>query len=887
MKKRDAELRDELNSHLDMATADRIARGESPDEAAAAARHQFGNLLQIQEATRDVWGRRWLDHLAQDVRYALRTFRRNPAFAVIAILSLTLGIGANTALFEVVDAVRLRPLPIVDPGRLLEVRLASMDGARGNFQTWHESVTQPIWRELQARQQAFTLFAWSRAIFNLAEGGEARPADGLWVSGDFFNLLGLRPAQGRLLSPEDDRPGCAPRAVLGYGFWQRTYGGDAPIVGRTITLRNRPIEIVGVVPPEFHGLEVGRTFDVALPLCAEAVLSLDGKGRSEAGTTWWLTTFGRLKPGWTLDRATAHLAAISPEIFRTSLPAGYPAISVDKYLAMKFIAEPGGQGLSQLREAYETPLWLLLGIAGLVLVIACANLANLLLARATAREREISVRLGLGASRGRVIRQLLTESLLLVTIGTISAVLLASAMGQWLVAALETSDRAITLPLTIDWRVLGFAALLAVATCLLFGLAPAIRATRVSASSVLRVTTRGASAGRESVALRRGLVVVQIALSVALLFGSLLFTRTLRNVLSVDPGFRADGLLVADIDSARIRLETDRLVAHQDLITDRVRGIPGVQGAATVAVVPIGGSSGGNDVWPEGNTGAKFNTFVNFVGAGYFRMLGVPLIAGRDFDARDKADSVPVVIVNEAFAAKLGGPSDAVGQRITREQTPRNPAKSYEVVGVVKNSAYRALKDDPYPTMNYASSQDQAFSDMQLMIRSSLPPTATTSAITAVLANIDPRISVDYTIVPTMIRDTLVQERVLAVLSAGFGALAAVLTMVGLYGLVAYSVTRRSTEIGVRMALGARAGDILRLILRDTALLLAIGVGVGAGLAIAGGQTASSLLFRVRPYDPFTLLASIALLAAVAFGASYLPARRATRIEPVVALRTD
>jgi len=887
MRDRERDLRDEINTHLEMATADRVGRGEPPGDAAAAARRQLGNIPQIQEATRDVWGRRWLDHLAQDVRYALRTFRRNRGFALIAILSLTLGIGANTALFEVVDAVRLRPLPIADPDGLREIRLASMEGARGSFQSWHESVTQPIWRELQARQQAFTLFAYSRATFNLAAGGETRPADGLWVSGEFFNVLGLRPALGRLLSPQDDGPGCAPRAVLGHGFWQRAYGGDPSVVGRTINLRNRPIEIVGVVPPDFHGLEVGRTFDVALPLCAEAVLSLDGKGRSEAGTTWWLMTFGRLKPGWTFDRATAHLAAISPEIFRTTLPAAYPAISVDKYLAMKFIAAPGGQGLSQLREAYATPLWLLLGIAGLVLVIACANLANLLLARATAREREISVRLGLGASRGRVIRQLLTESLLLVTIGTICAMLLAGAMGRWLVAALETSDSTITLPLIVDWRVLGFAVLLAVATCLLFGLAPAMRATRVSASSVLRVTTRGASAGRESVALRRGLVVVQVALSVALLFGSLLFARTLRNVLSVDPGFHSDGLLVAEIDSARMRLEPNRLVAHQDLITERLRGIPGVEGAASVAVVPISGNAGGNDVWPDTNAAAKFNTYVNFVGAGYFRMLGIPLIAGRDFDARDRPDSAPVVIVNEAFAAKLGGPSAAVGQRITREQTPRNPAKSYEVVGVVKNSAYLALKDDPYPTMNYASTQDQAFPDLQLMIRSSLPPIATTAAITATLANIDPRITVTYTIVPTMIRDTLVQERVLAALSAGFGALAAVLTMVGLYGLVAYSVTRRSTEIGVRMALGARAGDILRLVLRETAWLLAVGVGAGAGLAIAGGQTASSLLFRVRPYDPFTLLTSIGLLAAVAFAASYVPARRATHIEPVAALRTD
>jgi putative ABC transport system permease protein len=887
MKDRDAELREELKTHLDMAVADRIARGESPPEARTAARRELGNHAQIQEATRDVWGGRWLEHFAQDVRYALRVFRRNPAFAVVAILSLTLGIGANTALFEVVNAVRLRLLPVAEPDDLLEVRLATMEGARGNFQSWHPAVTQPVWRAVQERQQAFNLFAWSRGAFNLAESGEVRPADGLWVSGEFFNVLGLRPAQGRLLTPADDRPGCAPRAVLGHAFWQRAYGGDPSVVGRTLTLRTRPVEIVGVAPAGFHGLEVGRTFDVALPICAEAVLSLDGKGRTQAGTTWWLMMFGRLKPGWTLERATAHLAAISPEIFRTTLPAGYPAVSVNGYLAMSLLAVPGGQGLSRLREAYESPLWLLLGIAGLVLVIACANLANLLLARASAREREISVRLGLGASRGRIIRQLLTESLLLVTIGTFCAVLLAGVMGHWLVAALQTSDTRVTLPLTVDWRVLGFAGLLAVATCLLFGLAPAIRGTRVSASSVLRVSARGMSAGRESVSLRRSLVVLQIALSVALLFGSLLFARTLRNVLTVDPGFRSEGLLAAYVDSTRLRLAPELRASHTERVMERLRAIPGVQGAATVAVVPISGNAGGNDVWPEHDRSAKFNTLVNFVGAGYFSTLGVPVVAGRDFDARDRPDSVPVVVVNEMFAAKLGGAAAAVGQRITRESTPGNPEESYEIVGVVENSAYLALKEEPSPTMYYAGSQDAASLAVQLMIRSSLPATATTAAITATLTDIDPRITVSYTIVPAMIHDTLTQERLLAALSGGFGFLAAALTMVGLYGLIAYSVTRRSTEIGVRVALGASRASILRLVLRETGVLLVLGVALGAAVAMVGGRAAASLLFRVHPYDPVTLIASIVILSAVALAASYVPARRAARIEPVAALRVE
>jgi predicted permease len=460
-------------------------------------------------------------------------------------------------------------------------------------------------------------------------------------------------------------------------------------------------------------------------------------------------------------------------------------------------------------------------------------------------------------------------------------------MGQWLVAALETTDNTITLPVGVDWRVLGFAAMLAIATCLLFGLAPAIRATRVAAVSVLRVSTRGATAGRESVALRRGLVVVQIALSVALLFGSLLFARTLRNVLNVDPGFRADGLVVAGVNASRLSLPVDRLAAHRQELIDRVRAIPGVQAVSTVDVAPVSGDSGGNDVWPERDRTAKFNTLVNFVGQGYFATLGVPFTAGRDFDGRDVPESTRVVIVNETFAAKLGGAAAAVGQRVTRESTPRNPEKTFEIIGVVKDSTYRTVKEDPYPVLFYPSTQDDPGRYNQLIVRSSLPPAATTAAMTATLAGIDRRLVVSYSVVPTMIHDTLVQERLLATLSSGFALLAAVLTVVGLYGLIAYSVTRRTSEIGVRLALGAGRGDILRLILRETGILVGVGVALGAGLAVGGGLTASTLLFRVRPYDPLTLAAAVGILSAIALCASYAPARRATRIHPVVALRAD
>jgi putative ABC transport system permease protein len=888
MKDRDAELREELETHLKMAAADRVARGQDPHDAAASARRELGNLSQIQEATRDVWARRWLEHTAQDLRYALRTFRRNPGFALVAILSLMLGIGANTALFEVVDAVRLRALPVADPASLVEVRIADMDGARGNIQTWHPAVTQPIWREIQARRDAFSgLFAWSRHSFNLAEGGEAHLSDGLWVSGEFFGTLGVRPAAGRLLSREDDAPGCAPRAVLGNRFWHRAYGGDPSVIGRTILLDSRRAEIIGVAPPGFYGLEVGRAFDVALPLCAEPAFSDDGKGRADAGTTWWLSIFGRLQPSWSADRANAQLAAMSPAIFRASIPLTYPVVSVPKYLNFRLGAYAGGSGLSQLREAYESPLWLLLGIAGLVLIIACANLANLLLARATAREREIGVRLGLGASRARLIRQLLTESLLLVVIGAVCAVFLAGMLGRGLVAALETTDNPITLPLGLDWSVVGFACLLALATCLLFGLAPAIRGTRVAAGRVMRGSARGATAGRESLGLRRGLVVVQIALSLALLFGSLLFARTLHNVLGVNPGFRADGLIAAELNLTALQIPADRRRSvHQNMI-DRIRAVPGVQSAATVAVVPISGDSGSNDVWPESDRARSFNTLVNFVGSGFFQTLEVPMLAGRDVDDRDTPASVPVAIVNETFAAKLSGSAGAVGRRFTRDATPSSPETTFEIVGVVRNSNYQTLKEDPYPVAYYADTQGRDSRYVRMVVRTSVPPASATAAMTAALANVDPRIKVTYAVLPTRIHDTLVQERLLAALSGAFGGLAALLTVVGLYGLISYTVTRRTGEIGIRMALGATALDITGLLLRETGLLLGVGTLCGIALALAGGRTAATLLFGVKPYDPAMLTGAVGLLVVIALAASFAPARRATRIEPVAALRAD
>lgn len=886
MSRRDDDLRDELKAHVEMATADRVERGQSRADAAAGARRELGNLSQIQEATRDVWGRRWIERAAQDVRYALRVLRRNPGFACVAIVSLALGIGANSALFEVVDALRLQALPVADPTDLVEVRLASTDGMRGSVDSWHAGVTNPIWDAIRDRQQALSgAFAWGTDEFDLTTGGETRPVGGLWVSGSFFDVLGVRPAAGRLLTPGDDQPGCSARVVLSYAYWQRAYGGSPAAIGRILTLSSHPAEIVGVAPRGFNGLDVGHTFDVALPVCSDPIFSDDGKGRLRSGTDWWLSVFGRLKPGWSLERANAYFAAMSPDLFRTTLPADYPKMSVSKYLAFRLRADAAGAGVSQLREQYEAPLWILLATTGLVLLVACANLANLLLARATARQREIAIRLGVGASRGRVVRQLLTESLVLAAAGGIAGVALAGWLGAACVRLLDTDASTTTLTIGLDWRVLAFTAALSILTCLLFGLAPALNATRRNADAAMPVTTRAPNAGRDSRTIRRALVVAQVALSIVLLFGSLLFARSLRNLLSVDPGFQPAGIIAAEMTAGHLTAPgTQRAAVRRELLA-HVRAIPGVERVATVMVVPMSGYQSSNTVWSDADTSRRFTSLLNTVGPDYCETMGIRLVAGREFRDADTADSPMVAIVNEAFVAALGRGPEVVGTHFTRESTPRAPEQTFEIVGVMRNSKYVDLREADRPVAFVADAQVTQPAFVRMVIRSGVPPSALTPAITRRLAAIDPRIIVDYAVLTTRIDETLVRDRMVATLSGWFGGLAAVLTLAGLYGLLAYTVARRTNEIGIRMALGAGRRAIVRLVLGEVGVLIAIGGVAGAVLASAAGHSAAALLFGVRPSDPATLAGAIGLLATIGLLAGYVPVRRATRIEPIVALR--
>jgi putative ABC transport system permease protein len=828
--------------------------------------------------------------LMQDLRYGFRMLAKSPGFTAVAVLTLALGIGANTAIFQLVDAVRLRTLPVSNPQQLARVQLADRTGWRGSQASWYPALSNPLWEQIRDHQQIFFgVLAWANFDFDLAPEGEKRPARGLWVSGDFFRVLGVQPIVGRVFKAADDHRGCGlPGAIISYPFWQRDFGGDRSVVGRKLTIDHHPVEIIGVTPASFFGLEIGRSFDVALPICSQAILGGEYNWL-DAGTVWWLTVMGRLKPGESLRRANAQLATISAGIFEATLPKNYPAVNVKDYLKFKLTAVPGGTGVSWLRDQYGDPLWLLLVTAGLVLLIACANLANLMLARATTREREIAIRLAVGASRGRLIRQLLVESLTLATLGGGAGLLLAGMLSQFLVSLLNTQGNPLFLDLNPDWRVLAFTSGLAVLTCVLFGLAPALRTTRLAPSAVMKADSRGLTASRERFGLGRALVATQVALSLVLLVGAVLFSRTLHNLLTANPGFREKGILGANLDLSQLKLPVNRRAIFKQELLRRIRAVPGVDSVAEAGLIPLGGSGTDNVVWADGlDRGHGIDSDFNWISRGYFKTLEIPLLAGRDFDDRDTPTSPMVAIVNEAFVRRLGLGANPVGRSFRIEATPTHPETLFEIVGLVKDTKYWGLREAFPPIAFLATSQDASPDQFdQILIRSNAPPTDITARLRRSIAEADPQVSTDFWVFETMIGEKLLPERLMATLSGFFGFLAGLLATIGLYGLVSYSVVRRTNEIGIRMALGAGGRDVVRMIMREAAILLAVGLAVGTLLALAAARIAGSMLFGLRPDDPVAFTAAIATLAAVSLVASYIPARRAMNVDPMVALRYE
>ena len=883
----DADLQDELRAHLELATDDARRRGDSLDDPRRAALLRTGGTGEAVNAMHDQRSFRWFEELLQDIRYGLRTLRRSPVFTVVVVLSLALGTGANAAIFQLVNAVRLQSLPVERPGELVSIGIDRHGKGRSGRGVRGRSIhTEPIWQALRAEQQAFAaVFAWGSSSWDLSTSGEYRPARGFYVSGNFFDALGVQPHAGRLLSEADDRKGCgSPAAVLSHGFWQSRYAADPSVVGRPIMLDRQPFEIIGVAPAGFFGVEVGRTFDVVIPMCAEPLV----RG-TDAGTGverfWWLDIMGRLKPGWTVDRAAAHLAAISPGVFNATVSPTYNAEQAATFKSFTFTAVTAQTGVSNLRTDYAAHLWILLGATGLVLLITCANLANLMLARATARQREIAVRLAIGASRWRIVRQMVTESLLIAALGAIGGGLLARWLSEGLVAFLSTDSNRIFMDLSPDWKVFAFLAVLAATASILFGLSPALKATGVDPGKGIQAGGRSSSEGHEAFAVRRGLVVLQVALSLVLVVGAVLFGRSLRNLSTVDYGFNSKGIIATNIDLRRTAVTEEGRQQAFAAVMARIRAVPGVLRASETFIVPMSNSDWNGKIVVDGVV-QEVPTHFNQVGGEYFATTETPMIAGRTFDSRDRIGSTVVAIVNETFARNYFKGENPVGKRFALEPSPGDATPVYEVVGLAKDTKILDVRERPRPIAYIATTQESRLPPwFDLLVRTDLPLSTITPSLTRAVLEATPGAAVEYSTITSYVQDALVTERLMATLSGFFGVLAMLIATIGLYGVMSYMVTRRKVEIGVRMALGADPGTVIRMVLAESGMLLTAGITAGLVLAIIGSRYAATLLFGVKAWDPVSFGLAAAVLATVSLLAAWIPARRASRLAPTIALR--
>jgi predicted permease len=813
----------------------------------------------------------------QHLREAFRSLAATPVVSGVAILSLALGIGANTAIFSILDSLILRMLPVQAPQQLVLLD-------RGSW-------TNPIWEAIRDRREAFGgATAWSSTRFNLAAGGQTELVDGIWASGQFFDVLGVQAVLGRTFTPEDDRRGGGPSgpvAVISYGFWQRRFGGSADVIGKPLMVERVLYTIVGVTPPEFFGAEVGRKFDVAVPIGTEPLV----RGRESAldrRSNWWLAIMMRLKPGQSVDAGTSVLRGMQPQIREATMPQDWPEEYKKTYLADAFTLVAASSGSSGLRRRYQQPLTAIMVVVALVLLIACANIANLLLARAQARRHEFGVRLALGASKGRIARQLLTESLLLSGAGALVGLLFARWGSELLVLQLSSTTNTVFLGLGLDWRVLGFTALVAVSTAILFGVAPALRAARVQPNEALREQGRGIVGDR--FALGNVLVVMQVTLSVILVVAAGLFVRTFSSLANVNLGFDHEPVLIANISAQRLQLDP----ADRPQLFERLRqaaaGVPGVTSAALSAVTPVSGSTWNNVVEipgaPERPERERL-TNINLLSPFWFGTMGTRLIAGRDFTDRDVAGSPPVAIVNEAFARRFFDGQNPLGRRIVQPGSPTRPATEREIVGYVEDAVYRALREPVPPTMYLPiPQQPEPPSAMAVSVRAAGgSPALLTRSVAAALTAVNKDVAITFRMLTEQVNASLIQERIIAMLSGFFGGLALLLAGLGLYGVTSYAVGRRRTEIGIRMALGAAPAGVVRIVLQRVALLVGLGVTLGVGISVWASQFVTTLLYGLQPRDPSTLTVAALVLSLIGAAAGWVPARRAARIDPARVLR--
>jgi putative ABC transport system permease protein len=834
--------------------------------------------------------------LVQDLRLALRTLLATRTVTAVAVLSLALGIGANTAMFSLVNSLMLRSLPVRDPARLAVVVEA------GRFIGVPSKNSYAVWEQFRQRTDLFDgMFAWMTESFDLSAGGQRHVVNGLWASGSFFDVLGVQPVLGRTFSDADDAsvPGhgaAEPVAVISYGLWQRRFGGAADAIGRSLALNNVALTIVGVTPPDFFGAEVGRSFDIVVPIGAEPrIHARESWVRRRAGG---LTVMARLKPGQTAEAGTAALRAIQPQIRTATMPDNWPASQLRRYLESPFTIVTITGAKWSVRQRYERPLLTVLAVVGLVLLIACGNIANLLLARATARQHELSVRRALGASRWRLVRQLLAESAVLAAVGAAAGLAFASWAGGLLLRQISTEANPVFLDLSIDARVMLFTVGIALATVLLFGVGPAFRASRIAPIDALKKDNR-ASAANATGGLSAGLVVGQVALSLVLVVAAGLLGRSFNSLATRPLGFATSHVLMMNVDTQRTTVNPPDRFALYERVRDAIRAVPDVADVAIAVQTPvvtdrpmlgqpIESVSGGPPLLPPGNL-----SLLNVISDGWFRTMGMPMISGRDFSARDRHNAPLVTIVNQAFARKFVTGENPIGH-VAKLYLPGPTSPPYEIVGLVPDAVYGSLRNPEPPTIYLPIAQFSTpaalpfLASVNVTVRTgSGSPAAVVKSVASATAAVNPQLTLSFHTLDDQIAASLTQERVVATLSGLFGALALLIAGLGLYGVTAYAVSRRRNEIGIRMALGASPSHVVRLVVTRVCALVMFGVALGVGASLWLSKFVATLLYSLQPRDPATLLAAAAILIAVGGLAAWLPARRASLMDPTVALRSE
>jgi predicted permease len=833
-----------------------------------------------------------VDSFVLDLRYAARQLAKSPVFTVVVVLTLALGIGANTAIFSLMDQILFRPLPVKSPERLVLIDTPGPNsGHISSHLDWPQPVSHPLFIELRDKASVFSgVLVYTPAEVHVGVAGQTERAQGALVSGTYFEVLGVPPALGRVFGPADDvTPGGEPKVILSHGYWQRRFASDNAIVGRVVSVNGEPMTVIGVAQKGFRGTEVDKAIDVFVPLMMQArvIPTMDALGKPRV---CWLTAMARLKDGLSVEEATAGAQLLYSQFLAEDLKTiQTPSASFKEgFLAKKIVLAPGGHGASGLGKQSKAPLLVLMGMVGLVLLIACANVANLLLARATSRQREVAVRLALGAGRGRIVRQLLAESGVLALLGGVAGLAVAGWTSTLLIRALPGEDTARALQTDLDPRVGLFALGVSILASLLFGLVPAIQVTRPDLFATLRTEVGSVMGSAGPLRFRRALVVVQVALSLLLLIGAGLFARSLANLRNLDPGFRPDSLLTFDLDPSLHGYDDRRASQLLDRIRDDLRAEPGVSSVSMANVALMTGSDNSSTVHVEGyqaKDGENMNPNFNAVAPGFFKTLGIPLLRGRDFTDADVAGAPKVAIVNEAFARYFFKDQDPVGRRFGMG---RNEAFDFTIVGLARDGKAANLREDSLRFVYRPYPQEPNFGDLTYYVRTSGDVAALSDRIQALVRAADPELPV--TALKTMqaqIRESLFAERLTAALSAAFGLLATSLAALGLYGVMSYAVSRRTREIGIRMALGAERRAVLLLVMTEVAVLAGIGVAIGLPSSFALGQLMRSQLFGLSPTDPLTASAATALLVGVSLASGLLPALRASRVDPILALRVE